>query len=231
MKRIVKKNGKSLEYTLICSTRTNCLLQALPEGKVRLYAPKGASLREMDQLVLSRWEWIEEMHKSLSAQAADPAFDPKNGVLIQGKRVPLEIQRSVRNEIFLADGRLIVRTNTQNIERIRESIKAWLCALALEKIREAVDRHAPGVGKPFGRITVREQKTRWGSCSGKRNLNFNWKLILAPPEALEYVVIHELCHLLHFNHSEKFWQAVSARMPEYDVWKKWLRAHAQELTI
>lgn len=231
MKRTVKKNGRSLEYTLICAHRSNCLLQALPEGKVRLYAPKGASLREMDQLVLSRWDWIREMHQRLAVPDGGGCFLPENGILFRGERVRVEVIRSIRNEVRFENGRIYAFSDTLNSEKVREQLKGWLCACALEKIREAVNRHAPGVGRPFGRITVREQKTRWGSCSSKKNLNFNWKLILAPPEALEYVVIHELCHLIHFNHSEKFWQAVSARMPEYDVWKKWLRAHAQELTL
>ena len=79
MKRIVKKDGKALEYTLICSgNRKNVLLQALPEGKVRVYAPKNARLREMDNLVLSRWEWIINMHASLDLEAKKAEFDPEN---------------------------------------------------------------------------------------------------------------------------------------------------------
>ena len=82
-----------------------------------------------------------------------------------------------------------------------------------------------------GRIAIRDQKSRWGSCSRKGNLNFNWKLIMAPPPALDYVVIHELCHLHEFNHSPRFWQLVAAQMPEYESWKKWLKQHGPELTL
>ena len=85
------------------------------------------------------------------------------------------------------------------------------------------------MGIPYGRVTIREQRTRWGSCSNKRNLNFNWKLVMAPEAAMEYVVVHELCHLIHLNHSDRFWAEVRRRMPDYEVWKKWLKRNGQAL--
>ena len=87
------------------------------------------------------------------------------------------------------------------------------------------------LGVDYGRITVRCQTSRWGSCSAKGNLNFNWKLIMAPPQVLDYVVIHELCHLIEFNHSPRFWGLVCAQMPEYLDWKKWLDRHGSELGV
>ena len=96
MKRTVKKDGKTLEYTLICSVnRKNILLQALPQKAVRVYAPKSARLKEMDELVLSRWDWILEMHEELDRAEKTLSFDPANGVLFEGKRIPVEIIRSV----------------------------------------------------------------------------------------------------------------------------------------
>lgn len=90
---------------------------------------------------------------------------------------------------------------------------------------------APRLGSRLGpaRVTIREQKTRWGSCSRKGNLNFNWKLIRAPQEALDYVVVHELCHLYEFNHSPGFWRMVESVLPDYEQWKRWLAQHGQNL--
>ena len=75
----------------------------------------------------------------------------------------------------------------------------------------------------YGRVFVKDQRTLWGSCSGRRNLNFNWRLAAAPPEALDYVVIHELCHLREMNHSKRFWDLVRAACPDYKARRKWLR--------
>lgn len=83
----------------------------------------------------------------------------------------------------------------------------------------------------YSRITIRDQKTRWGSCSSKGTLSFNWRLMLAPPAVLDYVVVHELCHLTHMNHSKDFWRCVEWILPNYKEQKKWLKEHGHELTL
>lgn len=86
-------------------------------------------------------------------------------------------------------------------------------------------------GGTYRRITIRDQKTRWGSCSSKGTLSFNWRLMLAPPAILDYVVVHELCHLTHMNHSADFWHAVEAVCPDYRTARKWLKDHGHELVL
>ena len=86
-------------------------------------------------------------------------------------------------------------------------------------------------GGIYHRITIRDQKTRWGSCSSKGTLSFNWRLMLAPPAILDYVVVHELCHLTHMNHSAAFWQAVETVCPDYRNARKWLKEHGNELVL
>lgn len=86
-------------------------------------------------------------------------------------------------------------------------------------------------GGQYTSITIRDQKTRWGSCSSRGTLSFNYRLIFAPPQVLDYVVVHELCHLTHMNHSKDFWNKVASVMPEYKVYRLWLKEHGQELTL
>ena len=85
------------------------------------------------------------------------------------------------------------------------------------------------LGVSYGRITIRSQKSRWGSCSAKGNLNFNCLLMLAPPEIRDYVVVHELCHRLRMDHSPAFWQAVAGVLPDWQTRRAWLKAHGAEL--
>ncbi len=97
-----------------------------------------------------------------------------------------------------------------------------LCQKALSVIPDKVKYYAEIMGVTYGRITIRNQKTRWGSCSSKGNLNFNCLLMLMPDKVLDYVVVHELCHLKQMNHSKKFWKEVERYMPDYKNYKKWL---------
>ena len=107
----------------------------------------------------------------------------------------------------------------------------------VKRYREAAKEYIPKraayyreqTGGTYERISIREQKTRWGSCSSRGTLSFNWRLMLAPPRVLDYVVVHELCHLKHMNHSKAFWNAVEEVIPDYRECRKWLRENGMKL--
>ena len=144
----------------------------------------------------------------------------------------LELVRGERVSMKLAEGKCSLRLREPESEdAVRAALKQALSRLALERIRSHLEHYAPLLGVSYGRVAIRDQKSRWGSCSARGNLNFNWKLIMAPPEALDYVVVHELCHLIEFNHSPRFWRLVEGQMPAYESWKKWLKAHGSELGV
>lgn len=112
------------------------------------------------------------------------------------------------------------------IEEIHE-----LANQALEVIPKRVAYFAEILGVTYGRITIRNQKSRWGSCSSKGNLNFNCLLMLMPPEVLDYVVVHELCHRKEMNHSPQFWAEVRKVLPDYEKQKLWLKEHGNEIMM
>lgn len=105
----------------------------------------------------------------------------------------------------------------KEIEQLREQ--------ARKLVAERVRYYAPIIGVTYGQIAIRTQHTRWGSCSSKGNLNFNCLLALVPPEVLDYVVVHELCHRKELNHSARFWNEVEQILPDYKVRRKWLKEH------
>lgn len=100
---------------------------------------------------------------------------------------------------------------------------------AVSYIPERVSFYAGEVGVNYGRITIRNQKTRWGSCSSDGNLNFNCLLMLTPPEVIDYVVVHELCHRLEMNHSRYFWEEVERVLPDYKTRRKWLKTNGEKI--
>jgi predicted metal-dependent hydrolase len=108
-------------------------------------------------------------------------------------------------------------------------LETWLRDRAREQIEVQIARHADAFGVVPAAVAIRDQRSRWGSASRQRRLSFSWRLILAPPEALETVVVHELAHLRVFGHGAAFWALVAARRPDHLVWRRWLRHHSHEL--
>jgi predicted metal-dependent hydrolase len=115
------------------------------------------------------------------------------------------------------------------VEKLRPEELAELKKRAWRVFLARASYYAPVVGVRFQRLAVRSQKTKWGSCSSKGGLNFNCLLLLAPPEVLDYVVVHELCHLLEMNHSQRFWAEVGRAYPHYAAARKWLKQNGSAL--
>ena len=150
------------------------------------------------------------------------------------------IIRSKRKTIGLEitdEGLLVrapLRASRREIESVISAHETWirkksLAEQAREYIPQRVFYYAPLLGVSPGRITIRNQKTRWGSCSAKGNLNFNCLLMLTPPEVIDSVVVHELCHLLEMNHSKRFYDHVLSVYPDYRKHHAWLTKHGPEI--
>lgn len=227
MKRKIRANGTTIEYTLIQTARRDILIQALEGGLTRVYAPKHARLTDIDSVVKENALKIASM-----AEALKPA-PLKNGdtVRIEGTPRRVEIKKGSPCAELTDDAFVITAADPDDPDSVRAQAISYLSALALNRIRARLAHYAPLTGGSFNRVTVRAQRSRWGSCSSKHNLNFNWKLILAPPQCLDYVVIHELCHLTEFNHSPRFWSLVEAQMKDYKIWKDYLRINGKALVI
>ncbi|MBE5808179.1 MAG: M48 family metallopeptidase [Clostridiales bacterium] len=235
MKRAVTCGGRRIEYILIQSVRRDVLLQALPGGETRVYAPKGMRLKDIDSTVMQHAAEILDMHGSLDqklrdARAAHPMTEGST-VAVEGTMLPIRLGQGRPGARIQPDAICVTVPDPTDAEAVRALVRQALIDRMLPRLRQRLDHFAPRIGGAYGRVTVREQRSRWGSCSAKHNLNFNWKLIMAPKPVLDYVVIHELCHLHEFNHSPRFWSLVEAQMPEYRVWKKWLKDHGDELGV
>ena len=158
-------------------------------------------------------------------------------------RVPLRISdREIRHLLTDRQNWIITKYLEQKQKQARMPVsdltdtqRAALTQRYIAAAREYFPKRAAHfqqfTGGTYSRITIRDQKTRWGSCSARGTLSFNWRLMLAPPAILDYVVVHELCHLTHMNHSPAFWQAVEAVCPDYRDSRRWLKEHGQELVL
>lgn len=155
-------------------------------------------------------------------------------------RAPLRMPDSAVRK-FIGEKRPWIEKNMRRMKERQEALKAEpeevltaeelreLAKEALQFIPERVSFYARIIGVNYGRITIRNQRTRWGSCSGAGNLNFNCLLMLTPPEIIDYVVVHELCHRLEMNHSPYFWAEVERVLPDYKKRRKWLKDNGEKI--
>jgi predicted metal-dependent hydrolase len=153
----------------------------------------------------------------------------KDGVIV---RAPMKLPAAVIQAFVESKRGWIEKklaAQTQVLPGFTQAQLDELTGQAKQELPQKAAQYAALLGVDYGRITVRHQKTRWGSCSGKKNLNFNCLLMLAPERVRDYVVVHELCHLLEMNHSSRFWALVEKRMPDYRDARRWLRTRGKEL--
>ena len=120
--------------------------------------------------------------------------------------------------------------NSHLSESQKEALEKRYRNLARECITKRASYYATQLGVTYSSIRIAEQKTRWGSCSSRGTLSFHWRLILAPPAVMDYVVVHEVCHLIHMDHSPDFWAEVESLMPDYKVYKTWLKKNGLVLS-
>jgi len=172
-----------------------------------------------------RYELIRSDRKTLGLQVKDgkvivraPWFTPMS-----------EIRAFVSGHAEWIEKHLAKSREVSDVPALTEEELRALAKSAKELIPSRVRYWAGRIGVTYGRITIRAQRTRWGSCSSQGNLNFNCLLMLAPREALDSVIVHELCHRKEMNHSKRFYAEVYKVFPEYDVWHNWLKEHGKEL--
>ena len=240
--------GGDLPYLLRRSPRaTRLRVTVHPERGVVVTVPSSARRgwsRPEDVIsgfLAEREPWVR---RHLAHQAATrgslesrPALDdgrevPYRGVphRVRVVQAPAGVRASRVSRVGGEEGdELLVERTARDTRPTAAILEPWLRARARADLQRAIARHAPALGVHPASVTIRDTTTRWGSCSRRGALSFSWRLVLAPPEALEAVAAHELCHLRVFGHGERFWTLLASRVPAHAAWRRWLRAHAPEL--
>ncbi|WP_299838639.1 M48 family metallopeptidase [uncultured Jannaschia sp.] len=190
------------------------------DGRVTLTLPQGMSERQASAFVRDQAAWVR---RAVAAVPARRVVRVGGSVPLLGRDVPV-VAGSGRAARHLG-ATIAVADDVQAGRRVQ----ALLLSLARTHLAAAVDRHAETVGRPPAKLSLRDTRSRWGSCSSRGALMFSWRLVMAPPEVLDYVAAHEVAHLLHMDHSPRFWTAVERLVPDYAVHRAWLRTDGAAL--
>jgi len=217
-------------HALIRSKRKTLALIVRPDASLVVRAPLKASEKSIKEFIEKNTGWIRKKQAQARAfvSSTPKLYDHGEKFPYLGNLYPLEIT-SAQKQALLFDETFKLASRAQS--RASLEFERWYRARAREILVERVHHFAAEYGFKFRGIKINSARTRWGSCSAKGSLNFSWRLIMAPMESVDYVVVHELVHTLIHNHSKRFWSKVESIMPDYKVRRMWLRKHGPELVL
>jgi predicted metal-dependent hydrolase len=205
---------------------------------VEVVLPARGRNSEAQAFLLDNSDWVLRHLRALQQKGwlRDPEVDGSvKTLLLQGREMRVSVcAESIRDacaRVEQADDVITLHLPASQEKATRLVLKDWLHMQAADKVAERVSVRSAQMGLYPKRVFIRNQRTKWGNCSSLGNVSFNWRLIGAPPEVLDYVVVHELAHLKEMNHSPRFWSLVSVYCPDFMRHKAWLKANGGRLML
>jgi len=234
-KRTTTINHQAITYTFRRSFKARRVrLEVRQQTGLTVIVPRSYSISRLPGLLKSKERWISRnLQRFNQSQPASAAKKLQSGDTVPylGRELELVEQGDHDGDSVALEGnKLAVRPDLFNNGLLEPALEQWYRTEAYKLITERADKLSSQMGINYKRLVIRGQKTRWGSCSHRKNLSFNWKLIMAPQPAVDYVIIHELIHLKEMNHSKRFWILVAQYCPGWREHKKWLKQHEADLT-
>ena len=231
-----------LSYTIRRSHRAKYTRIVVKPGAIEVVAPIQICDEQIRAFVVLQQGWIRNALRRVEDKAAAaPTITPRcyeDGVAVpyQGRQIPLRvshIQTGATRIRWLDENQLHISvpadTTQPSNDIIKQALERWMKNQARRQALLLMEKHQHAHHLHPRSLKIKTQKSRWGSCGPHNDINLNWLLMLAPPAVFEYVVVHELCHIRHKNHSKDFWGLVEAHLPEYQQHRQWLKQHGASL--
>ena len=230
--------SRRIPYTVAYSARRKTVkLTVSAPDVVMVVAPIGTPNEVVEQAVASRAKWIiEQLAEFKDVRYQQPAREYVSGesFLYLGRACSLDLQvdpQCRRVKVDLVNQKLVVDTNTDDPIIVKKALTTWYRKQAKTVLDERVAYHAAKMGRSPAGMTVKDQKKRWGSCTKGNRLIFNFRAVMAPSNAIDYIVVHELCHLKEKGHTPRFWKMLASALPDYEEWKRWLLNNGAKLDV
>jgi hypothetical protein len=227
----IQANG--FNVAVIRSKRRKTLALAVANGEVTVRMPHKMALHHAEKFIQAKTAWIND------TLAKYPALPPKQFIngeqfLFQGQLLTLVIKtNSPQNSVKIEDKNLFIQLKNDTVTetQVQKRLIDWYKQQANQYLISRCQKIAASTGLMPKQIIVKTYKARWGSCTRSGDIQFNWKLVMAPMAVIDYVIVHELCHLKQHNHSPAFWQLVKNFCPNYQVDRAWLKSYGQQLSM
>lgn len=228
-----------MQYQVVRSAKRKSIALQIKNGQLLIRIPTFVTAEYIEQVVLSKQNWIEEKLKQSNPAPKKIQLLDESSLYWLGQPVTLQIELGGKARAYISSNRMIVQLNaywfshqdpTKQQFKIKQLIEVYAKECAQKYISEKLPVWSNKTNLVPHSSTVKKYRARWGSCNNKGELQFNYMLMMVPCWVFDYVIVHELCHLKYLNHSGKFWQLVGKYLPRYQEAKQWLKDNRAELT-
>lgn len=227
---------KYIDFNVVFKERKTMSIEVEPSGQVNISSPLGVTEDIILDKVKSKANWIVQKQyevQSININKINREVVSGESYLYLGRNYSLQIEDINTKDINvkLFRGKFIISTYTRNQDKIKLALENWYREKTLLRVNERVNYYKQYFNIRPKDIKVKEQKKRWASCTSNNELLFNWRCSMAPANILDYIVLHEMTHMIYKDHSQEFWDRMAAVMPDYEVRKEWLRNNGIKLDI
>ena len=237
MKLEFEYGSRVIAFNLIYRKRKTMSIEVEPTGEVTVIAPAFTSIDKIMERVKSRARWI--VSKQYESKFIDDTKINREAIsgdsyMYLGRNYSLDIVLDEKSDNILVKlfrGKFVVNTYTKDEKLIKKALENWYREKTLSKVKERIAYYKCYFNDDVKDVKVKEQKKRWASCTTKNELLFNWRCVMAPAFVLDYIVVHEMCHMEYKNHSKDFWNRVYSVMPDYDSRRLWLKNNGVKMDI
>jgi predicted metal-dependent hydrolase len=229
--------GETINIDIIYKKRTSIGIYIDLYGKVEVQAPKGTPDDYILQFVEEKWDWIQQNLQEMKDRTRVPkkkAYDHNESFLYLGESYPIQVTQDITIKqdyvVFEGDHLHIVVKQLED-EKIKQALKRFYYQQCKSLVERSIKSYQSNFKLKPRSSRISDNNMNWGTCDFKQQLTFNWKLAMAPQKVIDYVVVHEMCHMVHLNHDRSFWRLVGKIMPDYKEQENWLALSSWKMTV
>lgn len=230
-------SGETIDFNLIYKKRKTIGIYIDLYGHVEVRVPKDTSEEKVLQLLETKWEWIQSKVKESKERTngiKEKIYDHGETFLYLGNSFPIQIfedETIAQDYVEFTQNILQIHVKQQEDDRIKQALKRFYYQQCKSLVESRIRFYQSEFKSKPRSIRISDNKSTWGTCDSKLQLTFNWKLAMAPLEVIDYVVVHEMCHMVHLNHERSFWRLVGKILPDYEQRKNWLAISSWKMVV
>lgn len=230
-------SGKTISFHINYKKRKNIGIYIDVYGNVEVQAPKETPIECVLQVLEEKWDWIQQKSKEMKDRALGPkekVYDHSESFLYLGNEYPIQISQDIntkQDHVVFEGDKLHIYVKQFEDEKIKQALKRFYYQQCKALVERRIQSYQNNFKTKPRSIRISDSNRTWGTCDSKLQLTFNWKLAMAPLKVIDYVVVHEMCHMVHLNHDRSFWRLVGKIIPDYKEAENWLALSNWKMTV